>query len=79
MRHGVIQVHEEGAGIGALDEGLRFLREEVVGVVLLEIDSHPLAVAPQVIGELPVGMALVAEPEGVLEALPSRAAPVVPG
>ncbi len=49
----------------------RFLREEVVGVVLLEIDSHPLAVAPQVIGELPVGMALVAGPEGVLEALPS--------
>ena len=47
-----------------------FAREEVVDVVALDIGGDPLAVAPEMIGELPVRVTMIEEAERVIEALP---------
>ena len=69
VRHGVVQVEEERTRVGLLDEGRRLAREQVVDVVALEIGGDRLAVAIQVIGELPVRVAMIEEAEGEIEAL----------
>ena len=72
--NGVVEVQEERALVRLLDESRRFLREQVVHVVPRRIDGDPLAVPPQVVGVLPVGVIVIQKPEGVVEALALRRA-----
>src|SRR5437867_8037911 len=69
VRHGVVQIDEERTWIISLDECRRLFRKKVVHVIAIDVGGHPLAVAPQMIGELPMRMTVIEEPEGVVEPL----------
>src|SRR5439155_14284827 len=74
VRHGVIEIDEERTRIFPFDECLTFLREQIVDIIAIDIGAHPLAVPPEMIGELPMGVAVIEEPEGIVEPLPVRLA-----
>src|SRR4029079_19548563 len=69
MGDGVVQIEEERPPVRALDERGRFLREEIVHVVVIDVRLDPLRVAIEVVGELPVRVAMIEEAERVVEAL----------
>ena len=69
MRHGVVQIDEEGATVVAFDESRGLVGEEVVRVVAVDIGGHPFAVTPQMVRELAMRVTVIEKPERMIEAL----------
>src|SRR6185503_13642267 len=74
VRHGVVEIHEERARIVSFDERRSLSCEQVVDVIAIDIGVQPLAVAPEMVCELPMRMAMIQEPERVIEPLSIRLA-----
>src|SRR2546422_10999746 len=74
VRHGVVEIDEEGARIISFNECGSLFRKKIVDVIAFDIGAHALAVAPEMIGELPMRMAVIEEPERVIEPLSVRLA-----